>query len=196
MPSPSRRGKDASGEGRKTVLLLDEYDAHAPLHACDASMRGQSGMPDNEYADGMIEHDGDVGKLLKALDDLGIANDTIVVYGLYVREGQADLRLRLSRDGALRDRPYSPAAEGQGAAQADVAYKGKTEERGKSAAVTLSVNGTKVAEGELPKTIPNVISIVERFDVGEDVGSAVDFTYKLPFKFTGTIDKIRIDLTG
>jgi hypothetical protein len=62
--------------------------------------------------------------------------------------------------------------------------------------VTLSVNGTKVAEGELPKTIPNVISIVERFDVGEDVGSAVDFTYKLPFKFTGTIDKIRIDLTG
>ena len=37
-----------------------------------ASMRGQSGMPDNEYADGMIEHDGDVGKLLKALDDLGM----------------------------------------------------------------------------------------------------------------------------
>ena len=30
------------------------------------SMRGQSGMPGNEYADGMIEHDGDVGKLLKA----------------------------------------------------------------------------------------------------------------------------------
>jgi arylsulfatase A-like enzyme len=45
-----------------------------------ASMRGQSGFPDNEYADGMIEHDGDVGKLLKALDDLKIANDTIVIY--------------------------------------------------------------------------------------------------------------------
>jgi arylsulfatase len=45
-----------------------------------ASMRGQSGMPDNEYADGMIEHDGDVGKLLKTLDDLNIANDTIVLY--------------------------------------------------------------------------------------------------------------------
>jgi arylsulfatase A-like enzyme len=44
------------------------------------SMRGQSGMPDNEYADGMIEHDGDVGKLLKALDDLNIVNDTIVLY--------------------------------------------------------------------------------------------------------------------
>jgi arylsulfatase A-like enzyme len=44
------------------------------------SMQGQSGMPGNEYADGMIEHDGHVGQLLKALDDLGIVNDTIVVY--------------------------------------------------------------------------------------------------------------------
>ena len=45
-----------------------------------ASMRGQSGMAGNEYADGMVEHDGDVGKLLKTLDDLGVANDTIVLY--------------------------------------------------------------------------------------------------------------------
>ncbi|UWU80660.1 arylsulfatase [Bradyrhizobium huanghuaihaiense] len=33
-----------------------------------------------EYADGMIEHDATVGTILKALDDLGIANDTIVLY--------------------------------------------------------------------------------------------------------------------
>ncbi|WP_250525590.1 arylsulfatase [Caballeronia sp. GAWG2-1] len=44
------------------------------------SMLGQSGMPGNEYADGMIEHDNDVGKLLKALDDMKIADNTIVVY--------------------------------------------------------------------------------------------------------------------
>ena len=42
--------------------------------------RGQSGMPGNEYADGMLEHDQDVGKLLKKLDDLGIKDDTIVIY--------------------------------------------------------------------------------------------------------------------
>src|SRR5271155_4929402 len=40
----------------------------------------KSGMPGNDYADGMYEHDQDVGKLLKQLDDLGIANDTIVIY--------------------------------------------------------------------------------------------------------------------
>ncbi|MGV7215077.1 arylsulfatase [Bradyrhizobium sp. UFLA05-112] len=33
-----------------------------------------------EYADGMIEHDATIGTILKTLDDLGIANDTIVLY--------------------------------------------------------------------------------------------------------------------
>jgi len=33
-----------------------------------------------EYADGMIEHDAMIGTILKKLDDLGIANDTIVIY--------------------------------------------------------------------------------------------------------------------
>ena len=32
------------------------------------------------YPDGMVEHDGQVGELLKKLDDLGIANNTIVIY--------------------------------------------------------------------------------------------------------------------
>jgi arylsulfatase len=32
------------------------------------------------HADGMVEHDGHVGELLKQLDDLGITNDTIVLY--------------------------------------------------------------------------------------------------------------------
>jgi arylsulfatase len=32
------------------------------------------------YPDGMVEHDGQVGQLLKKLDDLGIADNTIVIY--------------------------------------------------------------------------------------------------------------------
>jgi len=40
--------------------------------------RGKSGQ--DEYSDGMVEHDLHVGELLKLLDDLGIANDTIVQY--------------------------------------------------------------------------------------------------------------------
>jgi len=42
--------------------------------------RGRYTHGDSEYLDGMIEHDDTVGLLLKALDDMGITNDTIVVY--------------------------------------------------------------------------------------------------------------------
>jgi arylsulfatase A-like enzyme len=39
---------------------------------------GKTGL--GVYPDGMIEHDGHVGQLLKKLDDLGVTNNTIVVY--------------------------------------------------------------------------------------------------------------------
>ena len=42
------------------------------------SWRGRSGL--NEYADGMLQHDDWVGKILKKVDDLGIADNTIVIY--------------------------------------------------------------------------------------------------------------------
>jgi len=42
--------------------------------------RGRYKHGDSEYIDGMIEHDDTIGTLLKALDDMGIANNTIVVY--------------------------------------------------------------------------------------------------------------------
>lgn len=40
--------------------------------------RGLSGQ--DEYNDGMVEHDMHVGELLKLLDELGIANNTVVLY--------------------------------------------------------------------------------------------------------------------
>jgi arylsulfatase A-like enzyme len=43
-----------------------------------AENRGVSGQ--DEYADGMVEHDMHVGKFLKLLDELGIADETIVFY--------------------------------------------------------------------------------------------------------------------
>jgi len=43
------------------------------------SNRGISGQ--NEYGDGMVEHDMHVGKLLDLLDELGVADNTIVQYG-------------------------------------------------------------------------------------------------------------------
>ena len=52
---------------------------HAYTHISD-EIRGQSGLWQSEYHDGMIEHDQQVGVLLDLLDELGIADNTIVVY--------------------------------------------------------------------------------------------------------------------
>ena len=42
---------------------------------------GQSGRWQSEYHDAMIDHDKNVGTVLKKLDELGIADNTIVMYG-------------------------------------------------------------------------------------------------------------------
>lgn len=36
----------------------------------------------------------------------------------------------------------------------------------------------------------------ETFDVGEDTGTPVDLAYDVPFRFTGTIDKLVVTYTG
>jgi arylsulfatase A-like enzyme len=45
---------------------------------CAAKHKGKSGQGD--YNDVMVAHDENIGTMLKKLDDLGIAEDTIVMY--------------------------------------------------------------------------------------------------------------------
>jgi arylsulfatase len=53
---------------------------HFRTHVRDAH-RDKPGLTSRtEYNDGMIEHDAVIGTLLKAVDDLGIGNNTIVIY--------------------------------------------------------------------------------------------------------------------
>jgi arylsulfatase len=115
-------------------------------------------------------------------------------YGLYVRGGKPTFvynYLELERP-TITGRDALP--EGRVKLVVDFKYEGKPGERGKPATVTMSVNGAEVAEGRLERTIPLQISLGEGLDIGMDVGSAVDFTYKPPFKFTGKIEKVTIEL--
>jgi len=52
---------------------------HFRTHTKPASI-GQSGRWQSPYHDAMIDHDKNVGTILKALDDLGIADNTFVMY--------------------------------------------------------------------------------------------------------------------
>ena len=66
---------------------------------------------------------------------------------------------------------------------------------GKGGTGVLSVDGKEVAKKTIPHTIPMLMSIDETFDIGVDTRTAVDdFAYELPFRFTGTIDKLNYKL--
>jgi len=115
-------------------------------------------------------------------------------YGLYVRDGKPTFVYNYLALDRYAIAGQQPLPKGKVQLKVDFAYNGKPGERGQPAAVTMMVNGTKIAQGQLPKTIPLQISLGEGLDIGMDVGSPVDFSYKLPFKFTGTIDKVTIEL--
>ena len=71
--------KKQTAAGKPFFTWMNFTRMHLFTHVRE-SMRNQAGMPGNEYADGMIEMDNNVGKLLKAVDDLKIADNTIVIY--------------------------------------------------------------------------------------------------------------------
>jgi len=65
---------------------------------------------------------------------------------------------------------------------------------GKGGTGTLYVNGKSVATGRIDQTQCCAFSADEGADVGADEGTPVTEDYQVPFKFTGKIDKVTIDL--
>ena len=63
--------------GKPFLCWFNSTRMHYHTHV-SPEWAGKSGL--NFYADGMLQHDSDVGQLLKKLEDLGIADNTIVIY--------------------------------------------------------------------------------------------------------------------
>ena len=113
-------------------------------------------------------------------------------YGLYLRDGKPTFVYNY----LSIDRPTfaakDPLPKGKTKLVVDFVYDGGGP--GKGGEITMSANGKVIAEGRLERTIPIQFSLGEGLDVGMDVGSAVDFTYNLPFAFTGKIEKVTVEL--
>ena len=65
---------------------------------------------------------------------------------------------------------------------------------GKGGEGVFKVDGNEIARKKMDYTIPLLMAIDETFDVGSDTRTAVNDDYKLPFRFTGTIDKLTFNL--
>ncbi len=71
-------GKQAKS-GTPMFVWVNFTHMHFRTHVKPASI-GQAGRWNGPYADAMIDHDKNVGTVLKAIDDLGLADNTIVMY--------------------------------------------------------------------------------------------------------------------
>jgi arylsulfatase A-like enzyme len=78
------------------------------------------------------------------------------------------------------------------------AYDGKKGEFGKGGAYLLTVDGAEVARTTIDHTVPFIYSVDETLDVGEDRGTPIleDYADRMPFKYSGRIDEVDIDLAG
>jgi arylsulfatase len=122
-------------------------------------------------------------------------------YGLYLLKGKPVftynlLDLERSRwEGGLglaRDVLGRALAPGKHTLVFDFKYDGPGP--GKGGTGVFTVDGKELAKKTLKHTIPLLMSIDETFDIGVDTRTGVDDSYTLPFRFTGTIDKLTFKL--
>lgn len=69
----------AQAEGKPFFVWLNTTHMHMFTHPKPES-KGQAGRWQSDYHDTMIDHDGHVGKMLDLLDEMGIVDDTFVMY--------------------------------------------------------------------------------------------------------------------
>jgi len=121
-------------------------------------------------------------------------------YGLYLLKGKPvfvynllDLK-RTRWEGGVGGRDWlgKSLAPGKHTIVFDFKYDGPG--LGKGGTGVLSVDGKELSRQTLEHTIPIIMTESETFDVGVDLRTGVDDSYKLPFRFTGKINKLTFDL--
>lgn len=113
-------------------------------------------------------------------------------WSFYLKDGKPNFTYNFLGDKQFKIAAPDAVPEGASNIRLDFVYDGGG--AGKGGTGTISVNGKKVAEGRIDQTQGFVFSADEGADVGADLGTAVSSDYKVPFKFTGTIDKIKVDI--
>lgn len=86
-----------------------------------------------------------------------------------------------------------PLAEGEATIEVVSDYLGAKGEVGKGAKITMAVNGEKIGEATMKATVAGRFGI-DTFGIGEDSGQPVTDAYQPPFRFTGEIESVVIEM--
>ena len=114
-------------------------------------------------------------------------------YGLYLLKGKPVFCYNLAGVARYYVAGKEPLAPGAHTIVYDFKYDGGG--IGKGGLGTILVDGKAVATGRIERTLAFRLAVDETLDCGEDTGTPVTEDYHLPFKFTGEIKKVVLDLT-
>lgn len=113
--------------------------------------------------------------------------------GLYILDGRPVFHYNLVGVERYTVAGLDQLARGRHVITLDFVYDGGG--MGKGGQATLSVDGNPVASEKLPQTIAFRMSLDETLDIGEDTGTPISEDYHVPFKFTGQLEKVTINIT-
>jgi len=113
-------------------------------------------------------------------------------YGLFVLKGKPVFHYNLAGVAHYNIAGKDKLAPGKHTVLFDFKYDGGG--LGKGGVGTLLVDGKKVATGRIERTLAFRLSLDETLDCGEDTGTPVVEAYHVPFKFTGELKKVVIEL--
>jgi hypothetical protein len=123
---------------------------------------------------------------------LTAAGGTVGGYALFVQDGKPIYEYNWFGQERYRVTSSQPLPAGKSTVRVEFKYDG--DGLAKGGAVTMFINDKKVAEGRVEKTIFARFSADETFDTGRDTGSPVSDLYLSPFKFSGVLNRIEIDI--
>jgi arylsulfatase len=133
--------------------------------------------------------------LIVLIDDMGFSQSgAFGGWSLYLKDGKPTCTYNFLGLQPFTIAASKPVPAGKATIRFELAYDGGG--LGKGGAATIFVNGEKVAEGRIERTQSMAFSADEGADVGKDGETPIveDYGIPAPYKFTGTIDKITIDL--
>ncbi len=113
-------------------------------------------------------------------------------WALYFEDGRPVFSYTHANGSNYRGVAADPVPAGRHSVVMDFAYDGGGVGKGGTASVL--VDDVEVTSVRVERTIPFRFSTEETLDVGEDTGTPVDMSYDVPYKFTGALSKIVIDL--
>jgi len=113
-------------------------------------------------------------------------------FTLYVRNGKPVFAGNFLGRSTVRATGSRALPQGHVVLRGEFAYDGGG--MGKGGTLSLYVNDQKVGEVRMAQTMPLTLGLGGTLDVGLDTGSPADETYQAPFRFTGTINHVTIQL--